>query len=202
MQSFLLTGFILWPVLWATQLDAGEQKEAALSIRVKAVMQQSVSDAAAPRLMFADPYQGQAWLAEMSQRLQKHIPDQDYRQDFLISAHYEATRAGLDPQLVLGLIHVESAFNKYAVSNAGARGYMQVMPFWVKTIGHSDHNLFNLRLNLRYGCTILRHYLDIERGNLFRALGRYNGSLGHAQYPNLVINKYHNYSIYKDNLIK
>ncbi|HPU81809.1 lytic transglycosylase domain-containing protein, partial [Accumulibacter sp.] len=92
----------------------------------------------------------------------------------------------LDPQLVLGLIQVESGFKKYAVSTAGARGFMQVMPFWIKVVGLSDDNLFHLRTNLRYGCTILRHYLDIERGDLFRALGRYNGSLGQAEYPNIV----------------
>lgn len=104
--------------------------------------------------------------------------------------------------MVLALIQVESAFKKYAVSSAGARGYMQVMPFWVQSIGSSDHNLFNLRLNLRYGCTILRHYLDIERGNLFRALGRYNGSLGREKYPNLVIDKQRKYLDYKGNLDK
>jgi soluble lytic murein transglycosylase-like protein len=106
--------------------------------------------------------------------------------------HYEATRAGLDPELVLGLIEVESGFKKYAVSSAGARGYMQVMPFWVDDIGLGDQNLFHLRTNLRYGCTILRHYLDMEKGDLYRALGRYNGSLGQAEYPNLVRAAWHN----------
>jgi soluble lytic murein transglycosylase-like protein len=109
--------------------------------------------------------------------------------------HYEATRAGLDPQLVLGLIEVESGFKKYAVSRVGARGYMQVMPFWVKYIGANDHNLFHLRTNLRYGCTILRHYVDIEKGDLYRALGRYNGSLGRPEYPNLVRAAWHNHWI-------
>ena len=108
------------------------------------------------------------------------------REDFLITVHYEAKRAGLDPQLVLGLIQVESNFRKYAVSSAGARGYMQVMPFWVRLIGNKDHNLFHLRMNLRYGCVILRHYLDVEKGDLYRALGRYNGSLGRPEYPTLV----------------
>ncbi|HQR51299.1 MAG TPA: lytic transglycosylase domain-containing protein, partial [Methylophilaceae bacterium] len=105
----------------------------------------------------------------------------------LKTVHYEATRAGLDPQLVLGLIQVESGFNKYAVSTVGARGFMQVMPFWVKSIGAPGQNLFHLRANLRYGCTILRHYLDIENGDLYRALGRYNGSVGKPEYPNLVV---------------
>jgi soluble lytic murein transglycosylase-like protein len=126
-------------------------------------------------------------LQDMSERLKKRIPDQPMREDFLRTVHYEATRAGLDPQLVLGLIQVESGFKKYAVSSVGARGFMQVMPFWVRSIGAPDHNLFHLRLNLRYGCTILRHYLDMEKGDLYRALGRYNGSLGQPQYPNLVV---------------
>lgn len=150
-------------------------------------MRQSISDSAAPRLMFANAEEGRLWLEAMSKRLQKRMPDETQRRDFLQTVHYEATRAGLDPQLVLGLIQVESNFNKYAVSVSGARGYMQVMPFWVRTIGTKQHNLFHMRLNLRYGCTILRHYLDIERGDLYRALGRYNGSLGKARYPNLVL---------------
>ena len=166
---------------------AGNQREEPLSNSVKALMQKSISDLAAPRLMFASQEEGKAWLIEMSERLKKRMPDQSYREDFLRSVHYEATRAGLDPQMVLGLIQVESGFKKYAFSSVGARGYMQVMPFWVKSIGNPEHNLFHLRLNLRYGCTILRHYLDIERGDLFRALGRYNGSLGRPQYPNLVL---------------
>lgn len=166
---------------------AGNQREEALSHSVKALMQKSISDLAPPQLMFDNASEGRAWLEDMSARLKKRIPDESYRHEFLISVHYEATRAGLDPQLVLGLIQVESGFKKYAVSSVGARGYMQVMPFWVKAIGTAEHNLFSMRLNLRYGCTILRHYLDIEHGDYFRALGRYNGSLGKAEYPNLVI---------------
>ena len=171
----------------ASVCQAGNQKEEPLSNSVKAMLQKSISDLGAPKLMFASETEGQAWLDEMSQRLEKRLPDATYREDFLRSVHYEATRAGLDPQLVLGLIQVESGFKKYAFSSVGARGYMQVMPFWVKSIGSSEQNLFHMRLNLRYGCTILRHYLDIERGDLYRALGRYNGSLGKPQYPNLVV---------------
>ena len=104
-----------------------------------------------------------------------------------MTVHYEAKRAGLDPQLVLGLIQVESAFRKYAVSPVGARGYMQVMPFWIGVIGGKEDNLFHMRTNLRYGCVILRHYLDVEKGDLYRALGRYNGSVGRPQYPNTVL---------------
>jgi soluble lytic murein transglycosylase-like protein len=166
---------------------AGNQIEEPLSTSVKAMMQKSISDLAAPRLFFANEADGQAWMDTMSSRLEKRLPDKTYREDFLRTVHYEATRAGLDPQLVLGLIQVESGFKKYAVSSVGARGYMQVMPFWVKSIGNPDHNLFNMRLNLRYGCTILRHYLDIENGDYYRALGRYNGSLGKAEYPTLVV---------------
>jgi soluble lytic murein transglycosylase-like protein len=189
--------FFLSMLISATSIMAGGQREEALSNSVKALMQKSVSDLAAPKLMFSDKEQGQVWLAEMSRRLASRMPNKDYREGFLTSVHYEATRAGLDPQLVLSLINVESAFKKYAVSSVGARGYMQVMPFWTKAIGTEEHNLFDLRLNLRYGCTILRHYLDIERGNLFRALGRYNGSLGKAKYPNLVIGKWRKYWDYK-----
>ncbi|GAB7562066.1 lytic transglycosylase domain-containing protein [Methylobacillus methanolivorans] len=172
----------------SVSVHAGAQREEPLANSVRSLMQRSISDSAAPRLVFASPDEGLAWLQTMSGRLQKRIPDVQMREDFLRTVHYEATRAGLDPQLVLALIHVESAFNKYAVSSVGARGYMQVMPFWVKAIGASEHNLFHMRLNLRYGCTILRHYLDIEKGDLYRALGRYNGSLGRPEYPNLVVN--------------
>ncbi|HEY0906046.1 MAG TPA: lytic transglycosylase domain-containing protein [Methylophilus sp.] len=170
---------------------AGNQKEEPLANSVRALMQKSISDVAAPRLQFDSELQAQAWLDEMSVRLSRKMPDQQYRVDFLRSVHYEATRAGLDPQLVLGLIQVESGFKKYAVSSVGARGYMQVMPFWVSSIGTPEHNLFDLRLNLRYGCTILRHYLDIEHGDYYRALGRYNGSLGKPEYPNLVVGAWH-----------
>ncbi len=165
---------------------AGAQKQEKLSASVRALLQRAVSDQAAPKLAFSSQQEAQIWLEEMSRRLEKRMPDADFRFDFLSTVHYEATRAGLDPQMVLGLIEVESGFKKYAVSRVGARGYMQVMPFWTKAIGSGDHNLFHLRTNLRYGCTILRHYLDIEKGNLYRALGRYNGSLGKSKYPNLV----------------
>lgn len=179
-------------LLIACSASAGSQIYVPLSASVRAVMQHSVSDQAAPKLAFATQNEADAWLNEMSRRLQKRIPDAESRIDFLSTVHYEATRAGLDPQLVLGLIEVESGFKKYAISKAGARGYMQVMPFWVKEIGTPKDNLFHLRTNLRYGCTILRHYLKIEKGDLYRALGRYNGSLGRPEYPNLVRAAWHN----------
>jgi soluble lytic murein transglycosylase-like protein len=123
----------------------------------------------------------------MSTRLQPRKPDYQTRVEFLRTLDYECARAGLDRQMVLGLIQVESGFRKYAISSAGARGYMQVMPFWTRVIGDGDpRRLFDMRSNLRYGCVIMRHYLDIEKGDLFLALGRYNGSRGRAEYPNAV----------------
>ena len=170
----------------ASAVYAGAQKYEPLSASVQAALHKAVSDTRPSVSSFKTPGEAADWLGEMSRRLEKRIPDRVYRIDLLRSIHYEATRAGLDPQLVLGLMQVESNFRKYAVSSAGARGYMQVMPFWVKQIGRPEDSLFDLRTNLRYGCTVLRHYLDIEKGDLFRALGRYNGSLGQAEYPNLV----------------
>ena len=148
------------------------------------------SDQAASYTEYAAVADSITWLISMSRRLEKFIPDPIEREEFLRTVFYEATRAGLDPQLVLSVIQVESGFKKYAISHAGARGYMQVMPFWIEAIGHRDHNLFHLRVNLRYGCTILRHYLNKEKGDYFRALGRYNGSFGEITYPQLVFNKW------------
>lgn len=179
--------FALTAMLYAPAALAGAQMYEPLSASVQSAMSRSISDRAHIRLAFANPQDGYRWLVTMSKRLEKRIPDAEYREELLKTVHYEASRAGLDPQLVLGLIQVESGFKKYAVSKAGARGLMQVMPFWAELLGDRSHNLFHLRTNLRYGCTILRHYLDIEKGNLFRALGRYNGSLGRAEYPNLVV---------------
>jgi soluble lytic murein transglycosylase-like protein len=166
---------------------AGAQAEEPLSASVQASLQKAVSDRAVTALALASDTDARRWLGTMSPRLERQMANEALRLDFLRTVHYEATRAGLEPELVLGLIQVESAFRKYALSTAGARGFMQVMPFWVTAIGNTEHNLFHLRTNLRYGCTILRHYLDIERGNLFRALGRYNGSLGQPEYPNNIL---------------
>ncbi len=129
----------------------------------------------------------------MSKRLKRFKPNRKERESFLRTVFYEATRAGLDPQLILSIIQVESGFRKYAISHAGARGYMQIMPFWASVVGKDNHNLFHMRVNLRYGCMILRHYLHLEEGNYFRALGRYNGSLGQARYPRLVFNAWRNH---------
>jgi len=156
---------------------AGEQVYEPLSAAVRSSLHGSVADRASPKLVFTTQREAQSWLSAMSARLAKRIPDAQTRVEFLTTVQYEAKRAGLDPQMVLGLIEVESRFRKYAVSRAGARGYMQVMPFWIDLIGDADHDLFKLRTNLRYGCVILRHYLDAERGDIYRALSRYNGSL-------------------------
>ncbi|MFP5505263.1 MAG: lytic transglycosylase domain-containing protein [Gammaproteobacteria bacterium] len=180
-------GLVIAALLCALPAHAGNQREEALSANMRASLQRALADTAVTRTAFRNVADEAAWLAEMSRRLAKRMPDEAERMEFLTTLHWEASRAGVDPQLILGLIQVESGFRKYAVSPVGARGYTQVMPFWVRTIGSSDHNLFHLRTNLRYGAIILRHYIDIERGDLFRALGRYNGSLGRAEYPNLVV---------------
>ena len=180
---------------------AGAQIYEPLAASVQAALSHTISDQAPPKSSFLDSLEAIDWLTEMSRRLEKRIVDRESRLEFLRAVHYEATRAGLDPQLVLGLIQVESGFKKYSVSSSGARGFMQVMPFWIKVIGRNDDNLFHLRTNLRYGCTILRHYLDIEQGDLYRALGRYNGSLGQAEYPNLVRGAWHNQWIYISNRV-
>jgi soluble lytic murein transglycosylase-like protein len=176
----------LFLLLVPAMVSAGNQREEALSASVRSALSKSIADQAPNSSSFGDSGEAAMWLADMSRRLSRRIPDEKSRMEFLRTVHYEAIRAGLDPQWVLGLIEVESAFRKYAVSSAGARGYMQVMPFWVRQIGRPDDNLFNLRTNLRYGCIILRHYLDIEKGDLYRALGRYNGSLGKPDYPQSV----------------
>ena len=169
-----------------TRALAGAQVEEQLAPSVVAGLQAAIADNPVPRDYAAEPAV-RAWIDSVSPGLIARIADYRQREDFLATVHYEATRAGLDPQLVIGVIHHESGFRKYAISSASARGYMQVMPFWTKLIGAADHNLFNLRTNLRYGCVILRHYLDVENGDLYRALGRYNGSLGRPEYPNAVM---------------
>ncbi|HUX31000.1 MAG TPA: lytic transglycosylase domain-containing protein [Thiobacillus sp.] len=187
MKKTTHTGLLIATLLLALPVQAGGQREEAMSANVRSSLQRGLADTAVSRTAFRHIADEAAWLKEMSRRLAKRIPNEAERLEFLTTLHWEASRAGVDPQLMLGLIQVESGFRKYAVSPVGARGYTQVMPFWVKAIGNPDHNLFQLRTNLRYGALILRHYIDIERGDLFRALGRYNGSLGRPEYPNLVV---------------
>jgi soluble lytic murein transglycosylase-like protein len=169
---------------------AGAQVEEPLMDSVRSALSAAVANSAPPKPSF-DSTEARLgylrWLGEMSQRLQRRKADHMTRVEFLETLWYESKRAGLEPRLVLGLVQVESGFRKYAISVAGARGYMQVMPFWARLIGDGDASrLFHMQTNLRFGCVILRHYLDVERGDLFLALGRYNGSRGRAEYPNAV----------------
>ena len=173
-------------LLASLQAHAGAQLNEPIDPVMLATLTAQVADRAAPYFNFNNPGDGHRWVHEMSERLRRRIPDRRERIELLKTVQYEATRAGLDPQLVLGLIEVESGFRKYAVSHAGARGYMQVMPFWTGVLKRPRDNLFSLRTNLRYGCLILRFYLNVEKGDYFRALGRYNGSLGRPEYPNAV----------------
>jgi soluble lytic murein transglycosylase-like protein len=138
---------------------------------------------------FPDRFDAEVWLTDMSRRLERHLSDPEERIDLLTRVHYEASRVDLPPELILAVIEVESNFDRYAISVAGAIGLMQIMPFWLDEIGRPDDNLLHMETNLRYGCTILRFYYDKENGDLRRALGRYNGSLGKRKYPNKVIDK-------------
>jgi soluble lytic murein transglycosylase-like protein len=190
----LLSGVL---ILGSGAAHAGNQKEEALADSVRLALEHAIRDGRPPKPVFrgeAARLRYQAWFTEMSGRLKRRLPDPQSRTEFLEAAWYEATRAGLEPGLVLGLIQVESAYRKYAVSLAGARGYMQVMPFWTGVIGDNNRRaLFDMQTNLRYGCSILRMYIDMEGGNLFLALGRYNGSRGRPEYPNAVLAAWRNW---------
>jgi soluble lytic murein transglycosylase-like protein len=177
-------------LLWSPAAHAGRQAEEPLVDSVRSALAAAVSNSAPPKPIFVSTearLDYLRWLGEMSSRLRRRHRDDMTRDEFLETVWYESKRAGLETSLVLGLIQVESGFRKYAVSPVGARGYMQVMPFWARLIGNGDAAaLFHMQTNLRFGCVILRHYLNMERGDLFMALGRYNGSRGRAEYPNMV----------------
>ena len=177
-------------LFFSEQSWAGAQIEEPLIDSVRTALTSAIARHAPPVPEFADTESRLAylrWLGAMSERLKKKKPDPMVRQEFLQTVWYEAKRAGLEVSLVLGVIQVESNFRKFAVSSVGARGYMQVMPFWTRVLGDGDAGkLFHMQTNLRFGCVILRHYLDRERGDLFLALGRYNGSRGQSPYPNAV----------------
>ena len=179
-------GVLAWPRLAL----AGAQVEEPLADSVRSALSAAISDGAPPKPVF-DTIELRLtylrWLGEMSQRLRKRFADNTARIDFLQGLWYESKRAGLDPALMLGLVQVESGFRRYAISVVGARGYTQVMPFWARLIGDGDPSrLFHMQTNLRFGCVILRHYLNGERGDMYMALGRYNGSRGRPEYPNAV----------------
>lgn len=170
---------------------AGGQLEEPLIDSVRTALSSAIANQAPPIPEFRDTesrLKYLRWLTSMSQRLIKKKPELQIRQEFLQAVWYESKRAGLDITLVMGLIQVESNFRKFAVSPVGARGYMQVMPFWTRVIGDGDAGkLFHMQTNLRFGCVILRHYLDREKGDVFMGLGRYNGSRGRAPYPDAVL---------------
>lgn len=174
----------------ALPVHAGGQLEEPLADSVRSALRAAVATSEPPELAFASTEAKLSylrWLAAMSDRLYRRKADAQVRREFLQTVWYESRRAGLDVSLVLGLVEVESAFRKFAISSVGARGYMQIMPFWMRVIGDGDAGkLFHMQTNLRFGCVILRHYLDRERGDMFMALGRYNGSRGKPPYPNAV----------------
>ena len=171
-------------------VHAGGQVEEPLADSVRSALSAAIASSAPPVPEFGDTAKRLAylrWLGAMSDRLRKKKPDFQTRIEFLQTVWYESRRAGLDTTMVMGLIQVESAFRKFAISRVGARGYMQIMPFWSRVIGDGDPSrLFHMQTNIRFGCVILRHYLDRERGDSYLALGRYNGSRGKPQYPNAV----------------
>ncbi len=177
----LLTHSLLCLLCYAP-LAFGQDAEPVVDPELKTLLKQAANETDS----FVDQFDAQVWLTDMSRRLEKRLPDHTYRINLLKEVHTEATRAKLDPELVLSVIQVESNFDPYAISHAGARGLMQVMPFWLKEIGRPGDSLFRETTNLRYGCTILKFYLDKEKGDRVLALARYNGSRGSRKYPALV----------------
>ena len=186
-RRLLLAGAVVGA---SSRARAGAQIEEPLADSVRSALAAAIASAAPPTPSFADIEARLSylrWQGAMSDRLKRYKSDRHTRLEFLGAVWYESKRAALEPELVLGLIQVESAFRKYAISVVGARGYMQIMPFWARLIGDGDAaRLFHMQTNLRFGCVILRHYLERERGDLFMALGRYNGSRGRPEYPNAV----------------
>jgi len=185
------TAFAAAALAWPRFARAGAQVEEPLADAVRSVLSAAIAERAPPKPTFATIDERLAhlrWLGAMSEKLHKQKAELTTRVEFLDTLWYESVRAGLEPALMLGLVQVESGFRKYAISVVGARGYTQVMPFWARLIGDGDvARLFHMQTNLRFGCVILRHYLDREKGDLFLALGRYNGSRGRAEYPNAVL---------------
>ncbi len=178
LEVLVLAGFLCAPSAWG-------QGEPTPELRTALLAAVSASDS------FPDRFEAEVWLTDMSARLERQVEDPEERMYILTRVHYEASRVDLPPELILAVIEVESNFDRYAISVAGAIGLMQIMPFWLDEIGRPDDNLLHIDTNLRYGCTILRHYYDMENGDLGRALARYNGSLGSRRYPTRVINKLH-----------
>ena len=191
-RRHLIAGATLAPfaATWPMRARAGAQAEEPLADAARSALSAAIADTAPPKPSFPSIEERLAylrWLGAGSERLQKQKTELITRVEFLQTLWYESKRAGLEPGLMLGLVQVESGFRKYAISIAGARGYTQVMPFWARLIGDGDvARLFHMQTNLRFGCIILRHYLQLERGDMYLALGRYNGSRGRPEYPNAV----------------
>jgi len=171
--------YALLYLLLAALPTLGVAQTPAIDPALRATLKRAAADTAS----FADRFDAEVWLTDMSQRLARRVPDSAYRIELLKQVHQEATRAQLPPELVLAVIDIESNFDRFAISSAGARGLMQVMPFWLAEIGRPGDSLFRVETNLRYGCTILRYYIEKEKGNLYQALARYNGSRGSRTYP-------------------
>jgi len=177
---YLLTAVIsLWLLSMSVVLAATQERP---DDALRSVLEKAIGESGS----FTDRFDAEVWLMDMSSRLKSRVPDDAKRLDLLKNIHYEATKADLPPEMVLAVINVESNFDPWAISYAGAQGLMQVMPFWLKEIPQAGDNLFDIRTNLRFGCTILKHYLKREKGDYQRALARYNGSLGKVWYPNRV----------------
>lgn len=190
--------YLPWRVFWLSLTLAlpavAQEQQPPVDPELRAQLIQAISQADS----FADAFDAEVWLLDMSTRLRGYIPDEQERLKFLRLVHREAKKAGLKPDLVIAVIHVESLFDRYALSRVGAQGVMQVMPFWKNELGRTEDNLIDLATNLRYGCTILKYYLDRENGNLRRALARYNGSLGSHRYPDKVQDYWYRYWYVKD----
>lgn len=193
-QRLRLVCSLLALTLLATQACAQVTSTDPVDAELREYLKQTVAESDS----FEDRFDAEVWLLDMSTRMRPYLPDERERLDFLRHVHSEARHSGLKPDLVIALIHVESLFDRFALSRVGAQGVMQIMPFWKHELGRPDDNLIDLRTNLRYGCTILKFYLDKERGNLRRALARYNGSLGSQVYPDKVLDYWHRYWYVKD----
>lgn len=189
----VLSTLALSSIFGSTLSYASSSPASSNAKKIDPELKQALADAVMDADSFGDEFDAQVWLVDMSSRLKRFIKDPKKRLNLLRMVHKEATRADLSPELVISVIHVESAFNPYAVSYVGAQGLMQVMPFWKKELGRGDDNLINAATNLRYGCTILKHYLKREKGDWIRALARYNGSLGRTKYPEKVMNFWQKY---------
>ena len=182
LAAFLASALMLNGIIASSELRAAPASRVEVDEELRAVLQEAVDDPAS----FSDRFEAEVWLLDMSGRLSRKMPQAADRIYFLRLLHFEATRARLPAEVVLALVDVESNFNRWAISEVGAQGYMQVMPFWLTEVGRPTDNLFRPEINLRMGCAILRYYLDKERGNLLKALARYNGSIGRRTYTDKV----------------